>query len=301
MNYFGALEAFVQAAETRSFTQAGRRLGVSSSAIGRSVARLEQELGARLFHRSTRAIALTAEGELFLSRCYRIFAEFDLAKNELSRSTQEPRGRLRISLPQLGVHLMHHLASFQQRFPHIELEMDFSDRLVNVIEEGFDAVLRIGEVDDSRLTLRRLGGYRHRLMAAPDYLSRRGTPRRPNDLLEHACLRYRYPSSGKLAPWPLHAHGEPLDLELPQTAITNSIDPLLTMAEAGLGIALLPDFIVADAITAKRLAAVLDDYVSDQRDLFILWPASRQPQPKIKALIDFMAARLSGDRLGEEV
>ncbi|WKN19779.1 LysR family transcriptional regulator [Azotobacter vinelandii] len=292
MNYFGALEAFVQAAETRSFTEAGRRLGVSSSAIGRSVARLEEDLDVRLFHRSTRAITLTAEGELFLERCYRIFSELDVAKNELSQAAGKPQGRLRVGLPQLGAHLMRHLIEFQQRFPEIELELDFSDRLVNVIEEGFDAVMRIGDLDDSRLTIRRLDGYRHRLVAAPAYLSRHGTPTHPTELTDHACLRYRYPSTGKLAPWPLLARGRPLYLELPQSAVTNTVDSLLDMAEAGLGIALLPDFIVEDAVASGRLAVILNKHVRDHRSFCILWPSSRHTSPKIKAFVDFMASRL---------
>lgn len=302
MNYFGALEAFVQAAETRSFTEAGRRLAISSSAVGRSVVRLEHELGVRLFHRSTRAIALTAEGELFLQRCYRIFAEFEAAKNELSASVDRPRGRLRIGLPQLGAQLMRHAIAFQHQFPEIELELDFSDRLVNVIEEGFDAVMRVGELDDSRLTMRKLDGYQHRLVASPQYLSERGVPVQPADLRTHASLRYRYPSTGKLAPWPLVAHGHPLELDLPQSAVTNTIDSLLEMAVAGVGIALLPDFMVAEAVSGERLIPLLDKHVRDQRSFCILWPSSGHTPRKVKAFVEFMAARLGsrGSLLSQE-
>ncbi|MGK5081599.1 LysR substrate-binding domain-containing protein [Janthinobacterium sp. HLX7-2] len=297
MDYFGALGAFVQSAETRSFTEAGRRLGISSSAIGKAVVRLEEDLGARLFHRSTRAITLTAEGGRFLERCQRILAEFDVARAELSQAKAAPRGKLRIGLPQIGMRLMPHLLAFQHKFPDIELELNFSDELVNVIDEGYDAVIRIGDVDDSRLTTRALDGYRHRLVAAPAYLARRGTPERPDDLASHACLRYRFPSSGKLDRWPLLVDGQPVDIELSQSAIANAIDPLQAMAEAGAGIALLPDFIAADAIAAGRLVCVLEEYVSDHRKVCLLWPSSRQPLPKIKAFVDFMVERIgSGNR-----
>ncbi|MFC3058444.1 LysR family transcriptional regulator [Paenirhodobacter populi] len=292
MNSFGALEAFVHSAETRSFTEAGHRLGISPSAVGKAVARLEEELGARLFHRSTRAITLTAEGGQFLDRCYRIFAEYDEAKRELTHASSKPQGKMRVGLPQLGIYLMPHLIAFQQQFPEIELELDFSDRIVNLIEEGFDAVMRIGELNDSRLTMRRLDGYRHRLVAAPAYLAHHGTPHRPAELMDHACLRYRYPTTGKLAPWPLHTRGRPLNIDPPQSSVTNTMDSLLGLAQAGLGIALLPDFIVSDAIAAGRLTLVLDTYVQDQRDFCILWPSSRHTAPKIKAFIDFMASRL---------
>lgn len=293
MDHLGALWAFVQTAETRSFTKAGARLELSSSAVGKAVARLEERLGVRLFHRSTRAITLTSEGALFLERCNRIFAEIEVAERELTQAAGNPQGKLRLSLPQLGMRLMPHLVAFQQAFPAIELELDFSDRLVNVIEEGFDAVMRIGEVEDSRLMMRKLNGFSHRLVASPGYLEAHGTPSRPADLVGHACLHYRYPSSGKLDGWPLVVRGRALNLDLPQTAVTNAVDPLLAMAEAGLGIACLPDFIVAEAIQQNRLVALLGAHVRDQRALCILWPSSRQPLPKIKAFVDFMSARLA--------
>lgn len=293
MDQLGALSAFVHAADARSFTEAGRRLEVSSSAIGKAVSRLEERLGVRLFHRSTRAITLTAEGALFLERCHRIFAELEVAERELTQAAGNPQGKLRISLPQLGMRLMPHLIAFQQAYPAVELELDFSDRLVNVIEEGFDAVMRIGEVQDSRLMMRGLNGFSHRLVGTPDYLKRRGKPKVPADLTAHACLHYRYPSSGKLDAWPLFAGDRYLNLDLPQTAVTNAVDPLLAMAEAGQGIACLPDFIVAEAIEQQRLVPLLDSYIQDRRTLSILWPSSRQPLPKIKAFVDFIAARLS--------
>lgn len=293
MDHFGALGAFVQAAETRSFTQAGQRLGLSSSAIGKAISRLEEELSVRLFHRSTRSIRLTAEGSLFLQRCYRIIGEFDEARRELTKSADKPHGKLRIGLPQLGIHLMPHLIAFQQHYTEIELELDFSDRLMNLIDEGFDAVMRIGEVSDSRLTIRKLNGYRHRLVAAPSYFDQNGIPGAASDLAAHACLRYRYPTTGKIAPWPLVSDGEPVVVDLPQSAITNSIDSLLVMADAGLGIAFLPDFLVAGAIADGRLVPVLDDHVRDHRNFCILWPSSRQSLPRIKAFVDFIVPRLA--------
>jgi DNA-binding transcriptional LysR family regulator len=291
IDYFGALAAFVHAAETRSFTEAGRRLGLSSSAVGKAIVRLEEELGARLFHRSTRAITLTAEGSLFLQRSQRILAEFDVARAELVQAKATPRGKLRVSLPEVAMRLMPHLLDFQQLYADIELELNFSDQLVHVIDEGYDAVVRIGEVNDSRLTMRSLDGYRHLLLAAPAYLARRGAPPHPADLAAHACLRYRYPSSGRLDPWPLFVDGKALEIELPQSAIANAITPLMAMAEAGAGIALLPDCIAREAIAAGRLVSVLDDYVSDHRKVCLLWPSSRQSLPKIKAFVDFFVER----------
>jgi DNA-binding transcriptional LysR family regulator len=266
---------------------------VSSSAVGKAVARLEEELGVRLFHRSTRAITLTSEGSLFLDRCHRIFAEYEVAKRELTQAAGKPQGKLRLGLPQLGMRLMPHLIAFQQAYPEVELELEFSDRLVNVIEEGFDAVMRIGEVEDSRLMMRKLNGYSHRLVASPEYLSLRSVPSRPSELSGHACLRYRYPTSGKLDAWPLVVKKGQASVEPGQSATANAIEPLLAMAEAGQGIACLPDFFVEDAIAEGRLVPVLDRYVSDHRTFAILWPSSRQPLPKIKAFVSFMTSRLT--------
>lgn len=292
VDHFGALGTFVLAAQTRSFTEAGRRSGLSASAVGKAVARLEQDLGVRLFHRSTRAITLTSEGTLFLERCNRIFAEYEVARHELTLAVGKPQGKLRVGLPQLGMRLMPHLIAFQQAYPQVELELEFSDRLVNVIEEGFDAVMRIGEVEDSRLVMRKLNGYSHRLVASPGYFAVHGKPALPKELSNHACLRYRFPSSGKLDPWPLVTGAEESLPDVPRSATANAIEPLLAMAEAGQGIACLPDFFVEDAVAAGRLVPVLEAYVQDYRTFSILWPWSRQPLPKIKAFVDFMAKRL---------
>src|SRR6201998_4003068 len=159
MDSLGSLNAFVQAAEARSFTVAGRQLGVSSSAIGKGAARGVEGAGARLIHRSTRSVTLTAEGGLFLERCRRIFSEIKAAELELSQTHETPRGTLRVSLPLVGVLMMPTLAAFMRAYPEIMLDLDFSDRVVDVIEEGFDAVVRFADAGDTRLMSRALGMY----------------------------------------------------------------------------------------------------------------------------------------------
>jgi len=153
----GALNVFMIAAETRSFVRAGEALGVSSSAVGKTMARLEKRLGVRLFHRNTRSIAITAEGVMFLERCRRIFSEMEAAEQELSQTMAAPRGQLRVSLPLAGMLFMPTITKFMHSFPDVTIDLDFTDRLVDVIEEGFDAVVRTGEVTDSRLMIRTLG------------------------------------------------------------------------------------------------------------------------------------------------
>ena len=178
MDSLGSLNAFVRAAEAQSFTVAGRQLGVSSSAIGKAVARMEDRLGVRLLHRSTRSIKLTTEGALFLERCRRIFSEIEAAELELLQ-TQEPRGTLRVGLPLAGMLMMPTLVAFMRVYTEITLDLDFSDRVVDVIEEGFDAVVRFADAGDLRLMSRALGTYRRRLVAAPAYLAAKGRSQDP--------------------------------------------------------------------------------------------------------------------------
>jgi len=292
MDNLAGFTAFVQAAEMRSFVAAGRVLGISASAVGKSIARLEERLGVRLFHRSTRSIALTSEGTVFLERCRRILGEIEAAELELSNSKSAPQGRLRVSLPLVGSLLNPVLAAFARAYPQVELDLDFSDRRVDVIEEGYDAVVRAGESADSRLMSRQLGQFQLQLVAAPAYLTQHGTPELPADLLRHTCLLYKFPSSGKVEAWPLpewntlHAAG------LPTVLNCNNVDTLLHFAESGLGIAALPDFAVRAALAAGRLRPVLDAHRRHDGAFRILWPSSRHLTPKLRAFIDFLAAHV---------
>ena len=292
MGSLNGLVVFVQVAEVRSFVAAGRLLGVSASAVGKSVARLEEKLGVRLFHRSTRSVTLTAEGALFLERSRRILAEIEAAELELSQATAAPRGRLRVSLPLVSSLVLPVLGEFMREYPEIELDLDFTDRMVDVVEDGFDAVVRTGEPADSRLSARRLGTFQMRLVASPDYLARRGTPVAPADLRPHTCLHYRFPNSGKLETWALRqTPGEP-ELQLPTSMICNNIETRVCFALQGLGIAYLPDFAIREPLADGRLKPILADYVERSGVFHVLWPASKHPSPKVRALVDFLCARV---------
>jgi len=291
----GRFVLFVQVAETRSFVGAGRLLGISASAVGKSISRLEDKLGVQLFHRSTRSVTLTAEGMMFLERSKRILAEIEAAEQELVSVAEAPRGKLRVSLPLVSALVLPVLADFMREYPNVELDLDFTDRQVDVIEEGFDAVVRVGEPKDSRLSARTLGDFRRLLVGSPDYFARRGVPLRPADLASHACLHYRYPSSGKIEQWALRRAGHAADtpeIALPTAMICNNIETRLCFALQGLGIAYLPDFAVREPLASGTLVSVLDEYVDAGGTFRILWPASRHPSPKLRAFIDFMAARV---------
>jgi DNA-binding transcriptional LysR family regulator len=288
MDHLGTLNAFVQAAETGSFVAAGRKTGLTASAVGKGVARLEQRLGVRLFHRDTRNMTLTEEGRFFLDRCRRIFEEVEAAEMELTKTAIAPSGRLRVSLPLGGMFLMPIIAEFMAAYPLIVLDLDFSDRLVDVIEEGFDIVIRTGAASDSGLMRRSLGKFTGQLVAAPAYLERHGTPLTPAELVGHACLRQRSPATGKLHNWAMHD----VPVRLPETMSASTIAPLIELAVRDAGLAFLPPFAVANLIAERRLVPVLSDFVYQSGELAALWPTSRQLSPKIRALVDFLASRL---------
>ncbi len=288
----GSLNVFVIVAETRSFVGAGEVLGISSSAVGKAMARLEKRLGVRLFHRSTRSIAITAEGTMFLERCRRIFCEIEAAEQELSQTLAAPRGRLRVSLPLAGMLFMPVITKFMHAYPDVSIDLDFTDRLVDVIEEGFDAVVRTGEINDSRLMTRTLGKFSHHVVGAKEYFARNGFPEKPQDLSAHACLHHKYPSSGKLERWPLRHDPGKKKLELPVSSMASTLEPLVSMAEQGLGLACLPLFTIQGQIAAGKLIPVLADYVEDVGEFRILWPSSRHLTPKIQMFVKFMSENL---------
>ncbi|MDD0974776.1 LysR family transcriptional regulator [Pseudomonas fontis] len=292
MDSLSGFVVFIKVAETRSFVAAGKALGVSASAVGKRVARLEQKLAVRLFHRSTRSITLTAEGTLFLERSRRILAEIEATELELTQASQAPRGRLRVSLPQMSGMIVPLLSDFIAQYPLIELDLDFSDRMVDIVGEGFDVVLRTGELSDSRLIAKRLGNFRQVLVGSPAYFQCRGTPLLPSDLLEHHCLHYRFVTSGKMQRWPLRKIEGMADVEIPVNMVCNHLETRICFALRGQGIACLPDFTVRDELASGALVTVLEEHLERSGSLFLLWPSSRQLAPKLRVFIDFMEQRL---------
>jgi DNA-binding transcriptional LysR family regulator len=292
MDSISTFNVFVRVAETCSFTAAGRMLGLSASAIGKSIVRLEAQLGVRLFYRSTRSMTLTSEGQLFLARSRRILAEVAAAQAELSRGIAGPSGRLKISLPLVGEPFLPVLAQFRSRYPDVHLELNFSDRLVDLIDEGYDAVVRSGHARESRLRSRLLGTFTMLLVASADYLAARGTPTDPVDLLEHSCVQFRFPDTGKLQVWPLPNASVASHESVPASIVCNNLEARIAFATHGAGIAYLPDFAIADALEDGRLIAVLPEQASCQEAFYILWPSGFQTTPRLRALIDFLSEHL---------
>ncbi|MET0208006.1 MAG: LysR family transcriptional regulator [Burkholderiaceae bacterium] len=286
---------FVQVAETRSFAETARLTGVSASAVAKRMARLEERLKVRLLHRTTRNVTLTAEGGMFLARCRRVLDEVQGAEHELSRASGAPRGRLKVSLPMVGTLFLPLLAEFMRTHPAIDLHLDLSDRMVNIVEEGFDAVLRTGEPESSALNARSLGSWPMLLVASPAYLSARGRPERPSDLAGHSCLHHCFNSTGKLERWPLVWNEGEDEVDLPVSMVSNNLEGRIFFAENGLGIACLPEFSVRESLAAGRLEIVLPEFTAPRQTTFsIFWPSSRHPSPKVRALVDCLAGRMDG-------
>jgi DNA-binding transcriptional LysR family regulator len=287
-----AINVFVQVAETRSFVAAGRRLGISASAIGKRVSALEEQLGVRLFHRSTRSVALTAEGALFLQRGRRVLEELEAAQAELSQVNLSPRGRLKVSLPLVAEPFLSVMAQFKQAYPDVDLDLEFTDRRVDVIDEGFDAVIRTGDAPDSRLTARRLGSFSMMLVGSPDYLARRGTPEKASDLTQHACIQFRYQNTGKLQVWPLDLQEIAADIQLSTAVVCNNLEARIYFALQGLGIAYLPDFAIRQHLAADRLMHVLPNCSEADTTFRIMWPSGKHFAPRLRVFIDFLCERL---------
>lgn len=206
---------------------------------------------------------------------------------------RQPRGRLRkCARIAIGYRfLLPALPEFAQRYPEIELDLDFNDRLVDLIEGGFDAAIRSGALSDSSLMARRLGPFRFVLAAAPAYLARSGVPRKLSQLEAHACVRYRFPTTGKLQPWDL-ATGREAPPQLRTALICNNMEALRGAVESGFGIGYMPDFLARDALAAGSLATVLDEACEAPGQFSILWPSNRHLTPRLRVFVDFVCERL---------
>ena len=289
MDSISALLAFVRTAEAGSIVGAARVLGLSASAVGKRIARLEQELGTRLFQRTTRRVHLTDEGELLLQRCRRALDELSEAQADLAQRQHAPSGLLRIGLPTIGYRfLLPVLPGFQQRYPQVQLELDFNDRIVDVVSEGLDAVIRSGELADSTLTARRLGGFRFILCAAPGYLQAHGTPGDVGELRLHTALRFRYPTTGKLHPWQLPGIEGDAGARLPTAMTCNNMEAVLAAAIGCMGLAWMPDFLAADALADGRLVRILPEWEASPIGIFAVYTSRSHLAPKVRSFIDHL-------------
>ncbi|MCR6476226.1 LysR family transcriptional regulator [Variovorax sp. ZS18.2.2] len=294
MDKLSGLLAFVKTADLGSFVAAGRSLELSASAIGKAVARLEHEVGVRLLQRSTRRIQLTEEGRLFHERCRRILDDLTDAQAMLSQVKEVPRGRLRISAPIVGYHfLLPVIPDFASRYPEVELDINFTDRTVDLIDERVDVAIRSGDLPDSRLVSRPLNPFRLLLCASPGYLMQHGTPRVASDLERHATVRFRHPNSGKLLEWPMLRSTADAEIRLRTVLACNNMEAVLGATLRGMGIACMPDFLARDMLANGRLLTVLEAELNAVGQFNAIWPSRRYLSPKVRVFVDHLCRHLS--------
>lgn len=293
MDRLSEMEAFVRVVDLGGFTDAARKMGLSKSAVSKHVASLEDRLGARLLNRTTRRVSPTEIGLAFYDRAIRVLAEAEEADAMVSSMQDAPRGELRISAPvSFGLRrLAPAVAEFLRRYPDISVHMVLDDRFVELVAEGYDLAIRIGELPDSTLRARKLSDSQARLVASPGYLAERGEPTTLQELSDHQLLHYSNQSSGNF--WRLQGPGgQERQVRAVGRLTVNNGDALRTAAIDGLGVAFLPDFIIGDALETGALKEVLPDTRRAPLGVFAVYPEGRFPQPKLRAFIDFLVESL---------
>lgn len=292
MDKLRAMETFVRIADAGSLTAAAGALGVSLTAVVRTLAGLEARLGLRLVNRTTRRMALTDEGRDYYALCRRILTELEEGEGALSHRRLEPSGTLRLTAPVMfgKLHVAPAVAGFLAAHPAMRVEMMLMDRTADLLEEGLDVAVRIGPLADSSLVSVTLGHTPRVVCAAPDYLARHGRPEAPADLARHRCVCFT-----GLSPdpdWEFRAAGKPLRMPVTGVLATNQIDGAIDACRRGLGCGMFLGYQVADALAAGELVRILTDYETPPRPVSLLYPHARLLSPRIRAFVDCAVPRL---------
>ncbi|HEX7972415.1 MAG TPA: LysR family transcriptional regulator [Thiobacillus sp.] len=290
------MQIFVGVVETGSISAAAERLNLAKSAVSRRLAELEAHLGVALIQRTTRRLNLTDSGRAYYARCVAILADVEEADAAVSQAHGALKGRLKLALPlSFGLlHLAPLIQTFMTQHPDVRFELDFNDRQIDLMQEGFDLAIRIATLADSSLIARRLAPIRHIVCASPDYLARHGTPRAAADLAQHVCLAYSNVRDSGL--WNYRGpDGQPGLVRVPVRLAASSGEFLIRAAMAGEGLILLPTFYVHEALRTGQLMRVLADHTWPELSAYAVYPPTRHLSSRARALIDFLAAHLAGE------
>ncbi|RYF04154.1 MAG: LysR family transcriptional regulator [Oxalobacteraceae bacterium] len=290
----GSIEQFCRAAETGSFTGAAEMLGVTPAAVSRSISRLEQRLGVRLFVRTTRAVKLTAEGELYWKECQLALEQIVEAERAITGAQTVPSGPLRISVSAAygTFRLLPLMPAFTERYPQIDIEISISDKIIDFVEEGFDLAIRLGIPQDSRLVAFKLEDAMLGVFATPGYLAKKGEPRGIDDLLEHDCIQYISPNTGRPLQW-LFIDDRGTAIEKPiasRMRVLNDALGAVAWVNAGGGLYQTYRFAVGDALRRGDLVEVLQKYGGRSRPFSILYPQNRHLSARVRTFVDFLRA-----------
>ncbi|MFT0891158.1 LysR family transcriptional regulator [Pseudochelatococcus sp. G4_1912] len=289
-----SMSVFTKVVASGSFTAAAQICGLSQTMVTKHIAALEQRLGTKLLHRTTRRLTLTDAGRRFHDACMRLLPEIEEAETDAGAGNIEPHGILRLNVPfSFGIRqIAPALSDFLAAHPQLEIELGLTDRVVDLVEEGWDMAVRIGTLAESRLIARKLAPCRNLLCASPAYLERHGMPKIMSDLSHHNCLGYTLSQRLGADRWPFGLSGE--TVRVSGNLRVNNGDVLVIAAEAGQGIIYQPTFLVGDSIRAGRLTAItLNHPVVEVGNVYAVFPHDRSPPAKVRALIDFLVTRFS--------
>ncbi|HEX6141231.1 MAG TPA: LysR family transcriptional regulator [Geminicoccaceae bacterium] len=289
------MRLFVEAVDGGSFSAAGRRLGMAPSSVARGIGTLEDALGTRLLNRTTRKLSLTEAGRIYHEHSRRILGEIEEAKLSVASLEAAPRGLLRLSVPVVfgRLHVVPALPDFLDAFPDVRIDLGMTDSYVDLVEEGIDVAVRIGVLQDSSLVARKLAPTRRILCASPAYFQRHGRPGTPEDLRRHNCLFYKF--SGGRPVWRFRDASGEHAIEIDGALRTNNADALHTAALAGVGIVVLPLFMVGPDIRRGALEPIFPSVefamLSLDSDIWAVHPYGRRLSPKVRAFVDFLSQR----------
>ena len=295
MDRFEALQTFIRVVDAGSFSLAAERMNTAKSAVSRRISDLETHLGTRLLNRTTRSLSLTESGRTLYQRAVRLVADLEEVEATLSTHAAALKGTLRVAAP-LSFGLLHlgpAVNEFADRHPDLQLYIDFNDRMVDLVEEGFDLAIRISRLEDSSLIARRLTPIREVVCASPEYIERHGSPTTPQNLEGHVCLRYtNIPDS----PWQYRApDGSSGAVKLRARLEANNGDYLRDAAIAGLGIIRQPTFIVYKSIERGELVPLLTEYAWSEISAYVVYPSARHLSRRVRAFVEFLQSRFGDD------
>lgn len=289
MDKLTGMQTFVKVVELGSFTRAAEALAQSRTMATMHVARLEEGLGVRLLNRTTRRLSLTEPGTAYYERCAALLAEIESLEESLEAMTERPRGVVKISAPvSFGAnHLAPPLAEYLARFPEVRLDVNLNDRIVDLVEEGYDLAIRISRLGDSSLVARRIATTRMLACASPAYLERRGAPATPADLAGHDCLGYTYSGSGGV--WTFEGPRGTEEVRVRAETVANNGDLLSVLAARGHGIVLMPAFMAPAHLETGALVEVLPGYTAGELGIFAVYPSRKYLSAKVRTLVEYLS------------
>lgn len=292
MDKYQEMRVFTAVVEASSFVAAADSLGMSKAAVSRHVSELEQRLGVRLLHRTTRRLSLTSEGEVFLSRCRDILSSIEASEAEISTRSLSVSGLLKVSVPiSFGIRHMAPLwPEFLALHPQLKLDVQLADLVIDLVDEGFDMAIRIARLADSSLISRQIAGTRLVLCAAPAYLQRKGTPQHPSELAGHDVLGYSLLATGDQ--WHFNGPDGPVSVKVRPRLWSNNGDSCIAACVQGAGIQLQPTFFIAEELRRGELVEILPQFQAVTLGIYAVYPTRKFVLPKVRALVDFLDTRL---------